>query len=307
MGVTPFIEKFALSVVSLNGHFLLLTYVKSFSLCHTRIHFAFFFQISQKSESVGPPNVWVKAPNDKSTMTDKPKPQYHPITMQILNDEKKCKAMTGLSKGLFEVNYELLLDDKAFLDMNSLHDRDQLAIFLVKLKTGNTLLQIGVMFGVSDQTVAKVFTHLLEKIYKIAQNYVWWYSREEVDHFMPESFKKHYPHTRVILDASEIKIQCPGKVDCAVLCYSNYKSSHTLKFLIGISPNGQITFISKCYGGRVTDCQLTQESGILDLLEGNDEMMADRVIFTVLVGIRRFSKLILFCIRRAFHTLKLIS
>ena len=190
-------------------------------------------QDTRKSELVDPPNVWKKAPNDKSTMTDNPKPQYHPITMQILNDEKKCRAMTGISKALFEVNYELLLADKAFLDMRSLHDRDQLAIFMVKLKTGNTLLQIGVMFGISDQTVSKVFTHLLEKVYKIAQNYVWWYSREEVDHFMPESFKKHYPHTRVVLDASEIKIECPGKVDRAVLCYSNYKSSHTLKFLIG--------------------------------------------------------------------------
>ena len=69
---------------------------------------------------------------------------------------------------------------------------------------------------------------------------------------MPEEFKKHYPKTRVIIDASEIKIECPKRVDAAVLCYSNYKGGHTLKFLIGISPDGHITFLSKCYGGRVT-------------------------------------------------------
>ena len=78
------------------------------------------------------------------------------------------------------------------------------------------------------------------------------------------------------IDASEIKIQCPKKAEAAVLCYSSYKGGHTLKFLIGISPNGHITFLSKCYGGRVTDCQLTQESGLLNKLETDDEVMADK-------------------------------
>jgi len=234
-------------------------------------------RMTEKAEATGPINIRHMAHNDKTTMTDPPKPTYHRITLQILSNDVKCKAMTGISKHLFEVQYELLLKRKAFLKMNSLQDRDQLAVFLVKLKTGNTFEQIGVMFDVFDLTISKVFKHVLEKMYSIAQNYVWWYSREEVDYFMPESFKKYYPKTRVILDASEIKIECPGKVDRAVLCYSNYKSSHTLKFLIGVSPNGQITFISKCYGGRITDCQLTQESGVVDLLENDDEMMCDRV------------------------------
>ena len=61
-----------------------------------------------------------------------------------------------------------------------------------------------------------------------------------------------------------------------MLCYSSYKGGHTLKFLIGIAPDGQITFVSPVYGGRVTDCQLTTESGILLLLEVGDEIMADK-------------------------------
>ena len=231
----------------------------------------------KQKEDDGQTNIRFMAHNDKTTMTDPPQPKYHHITLQILNDEKKCRAMTGISKGLFEVNYALLKEEKAFMKMNLLHDRDQLAVFLIKLKTGNTFEQIGVMFDISDQTVSKLFKHLLEKMRKIAKDYVWWYSREQVDEFMPESFKKLYPKTRVVLDASEIKIECPGKVDRAVLCYSNYKSSHTLKFLIGIAPNGQITFLSKCYGGRITDCQLTQESGIINMVEDDDEIMADKV------------------------------
>ena len=51
---------------------------------------------------------------------------------------------------------------------------------------------------------------------------------------------------------------------------------NTVKFLIGISPQGSITFISKGWGGRVSDCYLTENSGILDKLLPGDVILADR-------------------------------
>ena len=63
--------------------------------------------------------------------------------------------------------------------------------------------------------------------------------------------------------------------------YSNYKSSFTMKFLIGIAPSGLITFLSKSYGGRVTDCHLTTESGFLNLLEPGDVVLADKGFPTI--------------------------
>jgi hypothetical protein len=54
-----------------------------------------------------------------------------------------------------------------------------------------------------------------------------------------------------------------------------------MKFLVGIAPSGQITFLSKAYGGRVTDCHLTTESGFLNLLEPGDVMLADEGFPTI--------------------------
>jgi len=48
-----------------------------------------------------------------------------------------------------------------------------------------------------------------------------------------------------------------------------------VKFLIGISPQGSITFISKGWGGCVSDHYLTENSGILEKLSG-DIVLADR-------------------------------
>ena len=149
----------------------------------------------------------------KSAVKKIPKDRiYHSITLQILTDDKKCRQMCGIPKGLFELSYEFLNQgtDDNFLNLEkiSLYDRDQLAIYFIKLKTGCTFSQIGIMFGGIDRRiVSKIFSHILDKHYEVVKHMVWWYSRKEVDETMPPEFKKLYPKTRVILDATEIKIQ----------------------------------------------------------------------------------------------------
>ena len=58
--------------------------------------------------------------------------------------------------------------------------------------------------------------------------------------------------------------------------YSNYKKHNTIKFLIGITPCESISFLSQCWGGRVSDKVITQESNFLRHLEQDDVVLADR-------------------------------
>lgn len=49
-----------------------------------------------------------------------------------------------------------------------------------------------------------------------------------------------------------------------------------MKFLIGITPQGVISFLSKGWGGCVSDKYLTENSGVLNKLVPGDVVLADR-------------------------------
>jgi len=57
---------------------------------------------------------------------------------------------------------------------------------------------------------------------------------------------------------------------------SQYKHRTTLKFLIGITPCGSISFVSWGYPGSITDEEIVEASGMYELLQRGDAVMADR-------------------------------
>ena len=103
-----------------------------------------------------------------------------------------------------------------------------------------------------------------------------WPSQEVAEANMPRIFKDLYPRARCIIDCSEIFIERPASYLARAQTYSNYKRHNTVKFLIGISPYGAITFLSKCWGGRASDKCITLNSGFLNLIEHEDVILADR-------------------------------
>ena len=57
--------------------------------------------------------------------------------------------------------------------------------------------------------------------------------------------------------------------------YSNYKHHNMVKFLIGITPQGVTSYISKGWGGRVSDKHLIENCGILNNLLPGDQILPD--------------------------------
>jgi hypothetical protein len=149
-------------------------------------------------------------------------------------------------------------------------------IFLVKIKTNLSFTAMAALFCLTRQTVSQTFQKVLEKLYIAAKDLLYWFPKSTILSRMPASFKNKYPNCRVIIDATEVKTEKPKTQEQQVQLYSNYKSNFTVKFLVGIAPSGEFTFVSKAYGGRVTDTHLTVNSGILQLLEPGHVVLADK-------------------------------
>lgn len=60
------------------------------------------------------------------------------------------------------------------------------------------------------------------------------------------------------------------------MTWSNCKHHNSVKFLIGVTPQGVISFILKAWGGRVSDKYLSEMSGLLRKLLPEDIVLADR-------------------------------
>ncbi|XP_051156353.1 uncharacterized protein LOC127278597 [Leptopilina boulardi] len=95
---------------------------------------------------------------------------------------------------------------------------------------------------------------------------------------MPSCFKESIFENKVtvIIDCFEIFIENASHLYTGAQSWSNYKHHKTVKVLIGITPQGTISFISDAYGGRISDKAITKASGFLDKLLPYDLVLADR-------------------------------
>jgi hypothetical protein len=107
-----------------------------------------------------------------------------------------------------------------------------------------------------------------------------WPSKEIIKEHMPIDFSKKFPNTRVILDATEQPIHKPSNVEAQFKTWSSYKHKNTLKTMIGVTPNGAVSYVSSTYGGSVSDRQIIERSSLLDVgkFDAGDSIMADRGI-----------------------------
>lgn len=153
---------------------------------------------------------------------------------------------------------------------------DEFFLVLMRLRLGLLLEDLADRFFIAKSTCGNIVDKWLDYLHVKFSFLVTWPSKNVILNTMPNKFIKKYPDCRVIIDCTEIYTETPQSLINKSLLYSHYKSHMTYKVLLGISPSGVITFVSDLWAGSTSDKQITKLSGLLDLCEPGDAIMADK-------------------------------
>ncbi|XP_037507723.2 uncharacterized protein LOC119383563, partial [Rhipicephalus sanguineus] len=190
------------------------------------------------------------------------------------SNESALQAFTSVSFQVFALFLSILPSSRQRVAELSLQDK--LLLFFIKMKHGVPFSFLAALFCIHRSTPSRMFKSVLSNLKTATRDWIFWPSRAAVRKTMPASFRAFYPMCRVIIDCTELETEMPRGIEERNLWYSQYKGRYTLKYLIGISPNGAITFLSEGFGGRATDATLTVEGQFLAMLEPGDVVLADK-------------------------------
>ena len=175
----------------------------------------------------------------------------------IKNDDKTLNFLTRISNvHLFKWLLSLIKPNVELASKSITHE-NHLLIVLMKLRHGYINEDLALRFNTNFTNISNIFRTNLKALSGILRNFIVWPERETLRRNLPSSFK-NFKNCVCIIDIS------------------NYKSRNTMKYLVGITPSRAVSFLSAGWGGRVSDKEITLNSGFLDKVTFGDCVLADR-------------------------------
>ena len=152
----------------------------------------------------------------------------------------------------------------------------------MKLRLNLNNYNLACRFGVSEATVSCVFHDGLRQWTPNFPSLIKWPDCESLQRTMPFCFRCNYGlKVTSIIHCFEIFIERPSNLLAKNCTRSQYKHYNTAKYLISITLQEFISFISDGWGGgggggKISDKYIVENSGYLKHLLPGDVVLADR-------------------------------
>ncbi|KAJ8680611.1 hypothetical protein QAD02_016398 [Eretmocerus hayati] len=217
---------------------------------------------SRRSMGTDAPSLRIPMRSDQDLIT------YAGIDFEILN-----KLDTAVSAYESEaVNHQQIKE-------LGLDARNRIILCLSKLKHNLEFEVVAIFYGITREACAINFFYTVRILAKVIKQYIIWPTRAEILRDFPRAFEG-CENTRVVLISQKIPLEKSRCSKCSSKLSSFYNSSNSIKVLIGLSPQRQLTFLSKAFSGNESKKSMFNKSGILKMLEpGKDATGEQESIF----------------------------
>lgn len=203
--------------------------------------------------------------------------------VSLRSDPEKVRFYTGLPNYfVFETVMWLLAPHMEGTRKVKLAKFQQLLLTLMRLRLDLRNQDLAYRFGVKVGTVTRTvhrMVHIMSTT--LVPTAVFWPSRAELRKNLPAALRSSHPDCSVIIDCFTVTFVQPAphssqQVTPVTPPSTQGAETNTLKYLIGVAPQGVVTFVSRGSPGGVSDKSVAEGCGLLCKLLPGDVVLADR-------------------------------
>ncbi|KAH9379353.1 hypothetical protein HPB48_013210 [Haemaphysalis longicornis] len=190
----------------------------------------------------------VKLLHDKNVLLEKSTHAkawgYHKIT----GSSEKVSYYTGLpNEQVFVWVVSVFAHSSQCVPSQGLSQEDQVLLVLMRLGLDIHLCFLADLFDIGKNSASKLFETVLTVLVAELKKLIVWPDDNSFNPWLPEAFRTKFSRVRVIIDSTEIRLEKASATTAQSATWSPYKNSNTVKVLIGITPDGLISYVSDCW------------------------------------------------------------